>query len=41
MVLEVGCHTVVRWTNDSPAVETSPLQFTRVRPGDTLLQAAE
>jgi fumarate reductase flavoprotein subunit len=39
--LETSCYTVVRWINDSPAVETSPVQFTRVRPGDTLLQAAE
>jgi succinate dehydrogenase flavoprotein subunit len=39
--LETSCYTVVRWIDDSPAVETSPVQFTRVRPGDTLLQAAE
>jgi hypothetical protein len=31
----------VRWIHDHPAVDTAPVQFTRVRPGDTLLQAAE
>jgi succinate dehydrogenase flavoprotein subunit len=39
--LETSCYTVVRWINDNPAVDTAPVQFTRVRPGDTLLQAAE
>ena len=39
--LETSCYTVVRWINDNPAVDTAPVRFTRVRPGDTLLQAAE
>jgi fumarate reductase flavoprotein subunit len=39
--LETSCYTVVRWIDDNPAVDTAPVRFTRVRPGDTLLQAAE
>jgi fumarate reductase flavoprotein subunit len=39
--LEASCYTVVRWVSGNPAVDTAPVRFTRVRPGDTLLQAAE
>jgi succinate dehydrogenase flavoprotein subunit len=39
--LETSCYTVVRWINDNAAVDAAPVQFTRVRPGDTLLHAAE
>ena len=39
--LETSRYTVVRWIDDNAVVDTAPVQFTRVRPGDTLLQAAE